>query len=208
MSRYTRRPVQLIAFGLLGVMAIGSSGCIKQKVTRIDPNAVTDLSGRWNDTDSRLVANALIYQSLESPWAIRYSEVHGGDAPTVIVGEFRNKTMEHIPVNTFLLNLENAFVNSGSVRVVASSTEREEIRGERYDQQQFARAGTRAALGQELGANYILQGEIAAIEDEEARERIIYYQVNATLINLETNEKTWVGQYEIKKYIERDPWIL
>jgi TolB-like protein len=99
-------------------------------------------------------------------------------------------------------------VNSGSVRVVASSTEREEIRGERDDQQRFARAGTRAALGQELGANYILQGEIAAIEDEEARERIIYYQVNAALIDLETNEKTWVGQYEIKKYIERDPWIL
>jgi TolB-like protein len=208
MSRYSRRPAQLIAIGLLGVIAIGSSGCIKQQVTRIDPNAVTDLSGRWNDTDSRLVANALIYQSLESPWALRYSEVHGGDAPTIIVGEFRNKTMEHIPVSTFLLDLENAFVNSGSVRVVASSTEREEIRGERDDQQRFARAGTRAALGQELGANYILQGEIAAIEDEEARERIIYYQVNAALIDLETNEKTWVGQYEIKKYIERDPWIL
>jgi len=208
MSRNARRPAQLIALSLLGVIAIGSSGCIKQQVTRIDPNAVTDLSGRWNDTDSRLVANALIYQSLESPWAIRYAEVHGGDAPTVIVGEFRNKTMEHIPVNTFLLDLENAYVNSGSVRVVASSSEREEIRDERDDQQQFARAGSRAALGQELGANYILQGEIAAIEDEEARERIIYYQVNAALIDLETNEKTWVGQYEIKKYIERDPWIL
>ena len=77
MSRYTRRPVQLIALSLLGIMAIGSSGCIKQRVTRIDPNAVTDLSGRWNDTDSRLVANALIYQSLESPWAISRSCASG-----------------------------------------------------------------------------------------------------------------------------------
>lgn len=208
MSRYTRRPARLIAFGLLGVIAIGSSGCVKQQVTRIDPNAVTDLSGRWNDTDSRLVANALIYQSLESPWAARYSAVNGGEAPTVIVGDFRNKTLEHIPVNTFLSDLENAYVSSGAVRVVASSNEREEVRDERADQQQYARADSRAALGQELGADYILQGEINAIEDEEARERIIYYQVNATLIDLETNEKTWVGQYEIKKYIERDPWIL
>ena len=208
MSRHARRLAQFMAIGLLGVMAIGTTGCIKQQVTRIDPNAVTDLSGRWNDTDSRLVANALIYQSLESTWAARYSAVHGGDAPTVIVGEFRNKTLEHIPVNTFLSDLENAYVSSGAVRVVASSSERTEVREERDDQQQFARAETRAALGQELGANYILQGEIHAIEDEEARERIIYYQVNATLIDLETNEKTWVGQYEIKKYIERDPWIL
>jgi uncharacterized protein (TIGR02722 family) len=208
MSRNSRRPARLVAVGLLGLIAAGTSGCVKQQVTRIDPNAVTDLSGRWNDTDSRLVANALIYQSLESSWAIRYSQVHGGEAPTVIVGEFRNKTMEHIPVNTFLTDLENAYVNSGVVRVVASSSEREEIRDERADQQQFARAGSRAALGQELGANYMLQGEIYAIEDEEARERIIYYQVNATLIDLETNEKAWVGQYEIKKYIEQDPWIL
>lgn len=208
MSRHSRRPARLLAFGLLGVIVAGTSGCVKQQVTRIDPNAVTDLSGRWNDTDSRLVANALIYQSLESSWVIRYSEVHGGDAPTVIVGDFRNKTMEHIPVSTFLTDLENAYVSSGAVRVVASSSERVEVRGERADQQEFARADTRASLGQELGANYILQGEINAIEDEEARERIIYYQVNATLIDLETNEKAWVGQYEIKKYIERDPWIL
>ena len=32
----------------------------QQQVTRIDPDAVTDLSGRWNDTDSRLIANELI----------------------------------------------------------------------------------------------------------------------------------------------------
>ncbi|HEX7089634.1 MAG TPA: penicillin-binding protein activator LpoB [Longimicrobiales bacterium] len=196
----TRRPVTLV---VLGLSAFTLAACGGKRVSRIDPATVTDLSGRWNDTDSRLVANALIEQSLTAPWARRYAEAHGGERPTVIVGEFRNRTLEHIPVGTFIRDLERAFVNSGAVRVVASSDERKEIRAEREDQQEYARADTRARLGQELGARYMLQGEIQAIEDEEGSEKVVFYQVDATLVDLESNEKAWVGQYQIKKYIER-----
>lgn len=177
--------------------------CGGKTVSRIDPAAVTDLSGRWNDTDSRLVANELIQQSLSAPWARVYMEMNGGRSPAVIVGDFRNRTMEHIPVGTFVRDLERAFVGSGMVRVVASSDERQEVRAERADQQEHSRADTRARLGQELGARYMLQGDLEAIEDQEGRERVVYYQVDATLIDLETNEKVWVGQHQIKKYIER-----
>lgn len=188
---------------ILGLLSAGALACGGQRVTRIDPGAVTDLSGRWNDTDSRLVANHLIQQSLNDPWARRYAETHGGEVPTVIVGEFRNRTMEHIPVATFVRDVERALINSGLVRVVASSDERREIRDERADQQEHARADTRARLGQELGARYILQGELHAIEDREGRERVIFYQVDAAVIDLETNVKVWVGDHKIKKYIER-----
>ena len=53
----------------LAVTILAVSGCANRRVERIDPNSVTDLSGRWNDADSRLVANALITQSLEGRWA-------------------------------------------------------------------------------------------------------------------------------------------
>ena len=91
--------------GILAV-ALLPVACGGKQVTRIDPSAVTDLSGRWNDTDSRLVANELISSSLTESWLRRYTEAHGGDAPVVIVGSFRNRTMEHIPVNTFVRELE------------------------------------------------------------------------------------------------------
>jgi hypothetical protein len=164
---------------------------------------VTDLSGRWNDTDSRLVANALIQQSLTDSWYRRYSDTHAGDPPTVIVGDFRNSTMDHIPVNTFVKDLERAFVGSGAVRVVASQDERAVVREERRDQQQNARADTRARMAQEMGARYMLQGGIEAIQDEEGREKVVFYQVDATLVDLESNVKVWTGQHKIKKYIER-----
>lgn len=194
---------RIVRAGILAAAAFIPLACAGKQVTRIDPNAVTDLSGRWNDTDSRLVANELISSSLTEPWLRRYSETNGGEAPVVIVGDFRNRTMEHIATNTFVKDLERAFINSGAVRVVASPEERDEVRDERRDQQENARADTRARMAQELGARYMLQGDIEAIEDQEGRERVIYYQIDATLVDLQSNERVWAGQHRIKKLIER-----
>lgn len=187
----------------LGAIAAAPLACASKQVTRIDPAAVTDLSGRWNDTDSRLVANALIEQSLGASWAQQYARTHGGETPTVIVGRFANRSMDHIPVTTFVKDLENAYVSSGAVRVVADRQERDEVRAERADQQQNAKADTRSHVGQEQGARYMLQGELQSIEDGEGREKVVYYQVDATLVDLESNAKVWTGQHRIKKYIER-----
>ena len=186
----------------LALTAVTLSGCYKQ-VSRLDPASVTDLSGRWNDTDSRLVANELISQSLNAPWVTRYTNAHGGEAPAVIVGSFRNRTLEHIATNTFISDLERAMINSGAVTMVASPEERQEIRAERTDQQEHARAPSRARMAYEFGADYMLQGEITAIEDEEGREKVIFYQIDATLTDVESNVKVWAGQHKIKKYIER-----
>lgn len=200
MSGRMRFP-RLVRAGILAAAAFLPLACGGKQVTRIDPSAVTDLSGRWNDTDSRLVANELIGSSLTEPWLRRYTESHGGDAPVVIVGTFRNRTLEHIPVNTFVKDLERAYINSGAVRLVAGAEERQEVRDERADQQENARAETRARMAQETGARYMLQGNIEAIEDREGRERVIYYQIDATLVDLQSNERVWAGQKQIKKLI-------
>ena len=196
----------------LPLLALSAAACSKTNVSRIDPASVTDLSGRWNDTDSRLVADELIYESLNGRWISRFSDAQGGVAPSVIVGSFRNRSTEHIPVGTFVGDLERAFVNSGVVTLVAGGEERSELRDERDDQQQNARSDTRASIGQELGAQFILQGEILSIEDQETSrrvgsrsEKIVFYQVDARIVDLESNVVVWAGQHKIKKYIERPP---
>ncbi len=188
---------------ILVVAALAVSACGIKRVSRVDPASVTDLSGRWNDTDSRLVANELITQSVGASWTREWSAANGGTAPTVIVGDFRNRTLEHIAVGTFVRDLERAYITSGTVRVVASSAERDEVRAERKDQQVNATADSRARIAREQGARFMLQGDVQAIEDSEGREKIVFYQVDATLIDLESNTKVWVGQHKIKKYIQR-----
>ena len=51
--------------GLAFLVGCSSGG---KKVSRIDSNSVTDLSGSWNDTDSRLVSEEMIKDCLGRPW--------------------------------------------------------------------------------------------------------------------------------------------
>jgi hypothetical protein len=192
-----------LALGLL-LPALLSLGCGQRKVvTRIDPGTTTDLSGRWNDSDSRFVAEAMIADCLAHRWITDHMEATGGKKPSIIVGAVRNKTAEHISVATFLNDIERALINSGRVKVVASAQEREALRDERLDQWENASPETVKRLGRELGADYMLSGEINSIEDREGGERVVFYQVDLSLLNIETNEKVWLGQKKIKKYIAR-----
>ena len=202
MMTHARALSRVALFGAV----LAAAGCAKQ-VTRVSPDQQIDLSGRWNDVDSRQAADAIIQQSFAAPagasWAVRYMQTNGGRRPVVIVGSVRNRSMEHIPVNAFVRDLERAYVNSGQVEVVADAEEREEVRSERADQQENAAADTRTRMGRERGARYMLQGDIESVEDREGGRRVVYYQIDMTLLDLETNAREWVGQHRIKKYIEQ-----
>ena len=85
--------------------------------------------------------------------------------------------------------------------MVASAEEREQIRDERADQQEFSSEESMKEWGREHGADYMLIGVINSIEDREGGEMVVFYQIDLTLIDLERNTKVWQGQKKIKKYI-------
>lgn len=176
-------------------------GCAKKTVTRVDTDTTIDLSGRWNDTDSRQVSEEMIRDCLNHPWVTQHLTSSGGKRPAVIVGIVRNKTTEHIPVGTFINDLERAFINAGSVEVVASAIERGDVRDERSEQQRFASEETAKQFGREHGADYMLSGEMNSITDSEGGQKVLFYQIDLTLINIETNTKVWLGQKKIKKFV-------
>ena len=176
-------------------------------VTRVESDTVTDLSGNWNDTDSRLVAQEMIQDVLSRNWLTKYNRTNG-KAPTVIVGTVRNLSHEHINTRTFIADMERELINSGEVEFVASATDREEVRGEVKDQDLHASEETRKAMGQEVGADFMLQGSINSIVDAVSGEQARFYQIDLTLIELGTNRKVWVGQKKIKKTVEKGGFRL
>ncbi len=178
------------------------SGCASTKVTRTSSDEVIDLSGRWNDTDSRLTAEEIVSDVLSRPWLDDFL-ASAGQKPVVIVGTVRNKSSEHIEVLTFIKDIEKELINSGRVRFVANSEERQEVREEREDQQSNATEATAKALAAETGADFMLQGVITSITDAVDGTRVIKYQVSMELIHLETNEKVWIGSNEVKKVIKQ-----
>ena len=66
------------------VIALVFCGCASApKVERKEVDTTIDLSGRWNDTDSRMVSEEMIADCLNRPWLIRYENRGGGKPPTV-----------------------------------------------------------------------------------------------------------------------------
>ncbi len=198
MNAFKSMAVMLMCFTVFAC-----AGCSHKVVSRISSDSVTDLSGRWNDTDSRLVSEEMISDCLSRPWKVQHWET-AKKKPVVIVGVIRNKTTEHIAIDTFIGDIEKSFINTGEVAVVASAEEREQIREERADQQTYSSEESVNQWGKEKGADYLLGGVISSITDEEKGEKVVYYQIDLNLINLEDNSKVWLGQKKIKKYIGKN----
>ncbi|MEJ7736292.1 MAG: penicillin-binding protein activator LpoB [Chitinophagaceae bacterium] len=191
----------LLACGVFAVIAMVISSCARQ-VTRIEPEEQIDLSGRWNNTDSRLVADEMTKTILNDKWLNDHQKGHNGQRPVVIVGFVSNKSHEHIEAETFVKDVEQSFIKTSQIRLVQGGKKREELRAEKADQQTNASSSSMKKFGLEQGADYILQGSVNSIVDSQKRKKVTYYQVNLELTDIQSNEVVWIGDKKIAKFIK------
>jgi uncharacterized protein (TIGR02722 family) len=193
----------LIVMFVIVFVGLGNGCATGPKINRVESDTTMDVSGKWNDTDSRLVAQEMINDCLNRAWVDNFQARNNQQVPSVIVGSVKNRSHEHINVQTFVKNLERSLINSGRVQFVASSGERGQIRLEREDQARHASDETMKGPGQEQGADFMLIGTINTIRDEVKGTAVMYYQVNLELVSLSNNIKAWIGEKQIKKVITR-----
>ncbi len=178
-----------------------AAGCQTRRVTRVDPATQIDLSGRWNDSDSRKVADQMIYDLFDSDLFKEYAKAKNAK-PVIVVGTIRNKTSEHIDADNFVKKFEVVIHNSGVAELVESSEFRDQLRVERLEQQEFADPATVKRMGAETGADLMLFGEITSETDVYNNRRVVNYITTLFLTDVETNKRVWYGQNEIKKYVK------
>ena len=193
---------------LVTVLVLGTvvfvNGCGKSvEVARVDSGKEIALTDKWNDEDSRLVAEEMINDMLSYPWISQFNQRFPGKEPLVTVQRVRNKSHEHIAVDTFVNDIKRAVIRSGKAGFIATLEERQDTRAELVDQDMNASADTRMEMGEEDGANFALSGTINSIVDQLDGQRVTYYQVDLKLINLQTAREVWNGSKKIKKFMER-----
>ena len=175
--------------------------CSQRTVTRISPQEEVNLSGRWNDTDSRMVADKMTSDFLSSEKYKAYATALG-KKPVIITGSIKNKTTEHIDAANYVKKFELAIYNSDVADLVESDEERDKVRLERVQQQDFSDPSTVAEWGRETGANLMLFGEMTSETDTYNNKRVVNYITTLFLTDMETNKRIWYGQHEIKKFIK------
>jgi uncharacterized protein (TIGR02722 family) len=193
-----------IGWAGLVVSAALMMGCASSdpKITRMAVDEDKDLSGRWNDTDSRLVSQQMVQGLFGASWLGEFTGAKN-KKPVVIVGTVRNLSSEHIETGLFIKDIERELINSGKVKFVASKQERDEVRDERRDMQSHATEESAKRMAAETGADFMLKGSIKTQVDAIQGKQVKYYQVDLELINLESSEKSWMDTKKIKKFVQQ-----
>jgi uncharacterized protein (TIGR02722 family) len=193
---------RLILNAVLFIIAFLTLQC-GTSVQRLQTTKVVDLSGRWNDTDARLVAEEMVEDFMKSPFRVNYTNTHAKQ-PIIIVGNILNKSHEHIEPEPFIKSIERELINNQSIRIVEHGLFREKLREERVENP-LSDKSIDKKYGRELGADFMLLGTINTIVDTKAegKRNVVYYQVDLNLVDLQTNETLWIGQKKIKKYVKK-----
>jgi uncharacterized protein (TIGR02722 family) len=178
------------------------TGC-GTSVERLDATTVVDVSGAWNDTDSRLTAEEMVKDSLTRPWADDFLKKRG-QIPVVKVRRITVRTQGEV-INTAIITdkLISELINSGKATAVASDAESDQARAERGEQEKHASAETRKENFQETGSDFILVGSIESQDDQEGSKAVKAYAATFRLIDVTTQKITWQHTKDLKKLVKR-----
>lgn len=191
-----------VALILAALAAVTVISCGSTQVDRYEAGAdVKDLSGYWNENDIKMVCEELISGCIASPRVSGFKAANGRD-PIAIVGKVSNKSSEHIDTAMVAKRFQTAIINSGVMEFVADSEQRLELRAEKNDQAENAYE-TAKSIGNEQAADFMLQGTVHSHVDQEGRESVRTYQVDAQLIDIESNKILWQGEKTISKYVKK-----
>ncbi len=171
----------------------GLLGC-GTKVEYGNPEAVETLTPTFGSTDLQMVAEKMVRSLLASP------VIQEGHQPVILVSTVTNKTNEHIDTKAITDKIRTTLLQSGKVRFVAG-----EVRPEIMDELEYqTRSGyvnpeTSKKIGKQVGADYLLTGDIAAIKKERGGTKDYYYKITLNLDDLETGLIAWADEKEIRK---------
>ena len=192
------------SFFSLILLSIFFVSCASTKpVARISADKQKDLSGNWNDNDIRIVCDSIIDECINSSYIKRFAKKNNR-FPYVKLGTILNLSDEYMDTTIIANKFRNSIINSGEMKFVASDSEVESLRDEQLNQADHAKLGTEAQFGNEQAADFMLQGTIKTVIDQNQNVTQKTYYVDVQLYNIESTEIVWTTENsEIVKILNK-----
>ena len=190
-------------FTLILLSLIFISCASTKPVARISADKQKDLSGNWNDNDIRIVCDSIIDECINSSYIKRFTKKNSR-LPYVKLGTILNLSDEYMDTTIIANKFRNSIINSGEMRFVASNSEVESLRDEQLNQADHVKYGTEAQFGNEQAADFMLQGTIKTVIDQNQNITQKTYYVDVQLYNIESTEVVWTTENsEIVKILNK-----
>jgi uncharacterized protein (TIGR02722 family) len=191
----------LLTIGLSAVI-ITLGGCGGQKAftkgNYDDPTRVQLLDDKFNEADMQQMADSVIKAMVSCGYVANAQK-----PPVVIVEKVQNRTEEHIDMMSMTDMIRTALIKSGKVRFVDK-----EARGTLDEEYQYNASGavsgpTQKKKGGQIGADYIMNGEVSTNVQQVGDDKFIYYKITMNMTNTESSTIDCVQDYQLRKQFKR-----
>lgn len=194
------RPMKVCGRGAVLAVALTTiAGCAARQVSYGDASKVETLTEEWGSTDIQTVADRMVGS------LVRHPVIANGNRPVVQVSTLKNKTSEHIDTKSITDKIRTALIKTGMVRFTAvSDANREILENLEYQEGSgVVSKKSRKVVGKQIGADYLLYGEISSIVKQAGRTTDVYYKITLNLVDVETGIIEWSDEKEIRKQADR-----
>ena len=176
------------------------AGC-SSPVRTVEPSDATVQTMDISQADVNDAARNMVNSMLNSPAVARVTE---GRVPTIVILPVRldAASLTNSNVNTDALTtlVRGQVINSGVFQFV-DKTRRADIAEEiRYQQESgMVKDSTASRRGEQIGADYILEGTLSGFDDYTGKTRRVGYVMTLTLQDIESGIITWQETQQIAK---------
>lgn len=189
---------KLVLATTISLAIVTLSGCTNKSVVRYgDATAVETNDINFGSTDLQTIAGKMTDSLLLSPVV---GTLTANTRPILFVESIKNKTSEHIDTESITDSISTKLLRSGKFRFVDMG--RVAAAREQLDFQHnsgMVDASKAIAFGQQVGAQYMLYGNLASIVKSNKDKSDVYYKFTLRLMDLQSGLVEWADETEIRK---------
>jgi uncharacterized protein (TIGR02722 family) len=189
---------KLILVSVIGLSISLLAGCAnKSLVSYGDANAIETTNINFGSTDLQKITDQMTESLIRSPVI---GTMTANKRPIVFVDTIKNKTSEHIDTESLTDSISTQLLRSGKFRFV-DMTKVNSVREQLNYQNEGDLVNPNKAVqfGKQVGAEYMLYGNLASIVKTNADQSDVYYKFTMRLMDLESGLVEWADETEIRK---------
>ncbi len=187
----------------LSIALVALGGCTNKSVVRYgDATEVETTNISFGSTDLQKVAGQMTDSLLLSPVV---GTLTANTRPILFVESIKNKTSEHIDTESITDSISTKLLRSGKFRFVDMgrvAAVREQL--EFQQSSGMVDESKSIAFGQQVGAQYMLYGNLASIVKSNKDQSDVYYKFTLRLMDLKSGLVEWADETEIRKTKEKE----
>ena len=187
---------------ILGLMMWGLTSCGDKAFVRGDYDKSVNqnnlLNDSWSESDMQKAVSALV-KSVSGHSTIKNAK----RPPVVIVTRLQNKTSEHIDTQSIMDMVRVELMRGGRTQFVDKAARDDLAKEYEYQASGAVSRSSQKGPGNQVGADFIVNGRLDSIVQQAGREKTVYYKLTLNMTNVSTNLIVWSDYKQIRKRFKK-----